>query len=145
MYSGESFPNFKKRIDTLKLLKADVDFGEFCYEKRIKKGEVLTQKIIGDNLFAIESGVVKFGYMKEQEVVFQHFLEPMEFVILPEYSEELPAECHYQAVTDIVGWEIDFLFFQRALTKEDPHNLILMQHFFGIRVESFSERLSVLI
>ncbi|MBC1935824.1 Crp/Fnr family transcriptional regulator [Listeria grandensis] len=137
MYSESFFPNIKEKIDAMQLLRSDPDFHECCYEKRIKKGEVLTRKIINNNLFFIEAGVMKFSYAKDQAFIFQHFLEPTEFLRLTEYEAELPMEYRYEAITDIVGWVIDFPFFERVLAKEDPHNFILMQHFLRTRKKFF--------
>lgn len=132
-----SFPNFNEHIDTLKVIKSYPGFHEFAHERRIKEGEILTRRLIGYNLLAIEEGIIKFGYRKDEGAIFQYFLQPGNFLVFPDYSEDIPAEGVYETVTDVRGWEIDFAFFQQVLNEEDPHNFILIQHFLSTRRNIF--------
>ncbi|MBA3925699.1 Crp/Fnr family transcriptional regulator [Listeria rustica] len=133
-----NFPNFDEYVDTLKVVKSHPDFYGFARERRIKQGEAITQNNMGTNLLAIEEGIIKLGYRKnEDKVVFQYFLHPGDFCILPEYVGDVPADLIYEPVTDVLGWEIDSLFFQMVLSEKDPQNSILIQHFLGTRRRFF--------
>ncbi|MBC1230326.1 Crp/Fnr family transcriptional regulator [Listeria booriae] len=138
MSANSFFPSiYSDKIDLMKLLKENPDFYSSSHELKIKKGEVLSQKNIADNLFKIESGFVEFGYLKDREFIFQFFLQPGEILAFPEYGEDVPAEGCYIAINEVRGWVIDMAFAQEVLLEKDPKNQIMMTHFLQTRRKFF--------
>ncbi|MBC1332791.1 Crp/Fnr family transcriptional regulator [Listeria booriae] len=137
MSENNFFPDFTQQNDLMELLRSADGFSDFSHEQRIKKGETFTRENISNFLFRIESGTVQFGYIKDRQFIFQFFLQPGDFLTLPEYSEDLPAEGCYIALNDVSGWVVDMAFVQEVLNERDPKNYIMMEHFLRTRRKFF--------